>query len=382
MKVLAISHSCVVDVNQQQFIALNQFPDVEIMLLTPAQWRSDYTGAMHKPTLLPSVTFRVERMPIAVAGNVSLHFYTWLPLGRLYQFHPDVIFSTQEPWSLSGFQAICLSRLLKAPLVFQTNQNIKKTYPVPFSWIERLSYRTAKIALAFSEEARQVMIEKGLKHPSKVVPYGTDISLFQQQPNIALRKKLRLQNKTVLGYIGRIVKEKGLDTLVEAMQIIHAQEPLGEIAVLVVGAGTEEDALKASIQKAGLQSHFVFAGAVPHLQAAEYMNCIDIFVLPSRTTPSWKEQFGRVIIEALACGIPVVGSDSGQIPVLLRETGGGLIFQEGNAEDFAEKLLSLHHDPARRSFLGQAGQGTVRRCYTYEAVAGQLHEMLKNVAGA
>lgn len=377
MKILVISHSCVTDVNQQQFIALSRLPGVEVLLLMPNVWRSEYTGERHAPTLLPAVTFPICQAPIAIPGNVSLHFYTNLPLKQLKQFGSDVILSTQEPWSLSGLQAVFLAKLLRIPLVFQTNQNIKKSYPPPFSWIEQLSYRTASTALAYSEEARQVMLAKGLKRPSRVVPYGTDISLFQKEPNPILRQSLGVAGKVVLGYMGRIVKEKGLDTLVEAVAALQLKQPSSEIAVLIVGTGDGEAALRAQIESAGLSSCFVFTGAVPHRQAGEYMNCIDIFVLPSRTTPTWKEQFGRVIIEALACGVPVAGSDSGQIPMLIQGTGGGLVFAEGKVEDLAEKLFSLIHYPAQRELLGETGRSAVRTSYTYEAVAQQLLNVLE-----
>lgn len=379
MNILAISHSCVADVNQQQFIALSQLPNVKVSLIMPAIWRNDYTGTLQKPTLLPEVTFNVFQLPIAVAGNVSLHLYTRLPLTRLRQLNTDVILSTQEPWSLSGLQAVFLSKFLRVPLVFQTNQNLYKRYPFPFSWIERLSYQTVKMALAYSEEARCVLIKKGLKRASRVVPYGTDLSLFHPQSNHSLRQKLGVEGKVVLGFMGRIVKEKGLETLVEAMQILQAQQTMENVVALIVGTGAYEEALKKKIREANLDNFFVFTGAVPHRQAGEYMNCIDIFVLPSLTTPAWKEQFGRVIIESMACGIPVVGSDSGQIPILIRETGGGSVFREGDAKELAERLSELINNPEIRAHYGQIGRSAVSKSYTFEAVAQQLHDIFQSL---
>ena len=382
MKVLVISHSCVTDVNQQQFVALQQIPEIEVCLIVPARWRSEYTGKPQIPALLPSVNFPVLLLPIMLPGQVSLHFYTHLAVRRLKRFHPDVILSTQEPWSLSGLQAVLLARLLQVPLVFQTNQNILKRYPFPFSWIERASYQTAAIALAYSEEARQVMLKKGLKRPSQVVPYGTDLSLFQSRPGSPLRHKLKLTDKVVLGYMGRLVPEKGLNTLILAVKSILSQKPDFPLTILIVGTGSEELALKQQAQKLEIDSHFIFAGAVPHNQAGEYMNCMDIFVLPSLTMPNWKEQFGRVIIEAMACGVPVVGSDSGQIPILINETGGGLVFKEDHAEDLAAKLSRLLDDSEERVQLGKTGQEAVRASYTYEAVAQQLHGILREAVEA
>lgn len=379
MKILAVSHSCVADVNQQLFVALDQLPEVEVELIVPSNWKSEYSGKTETPTLLPAVEFPIHFMPVAMPGHVSLHFYKYLPVKYLRRFQPDVLLSAQEPWSLSGFQAAWLSRKLNAPFVFQTNQNIFKRYPLPFSWIEDFSYRTAEMALAYSEEARGVMVRKGLKRPSEVVPYATDISLFKKTDSRALRDELGLSDSLVLGYMGRFVPEKGIDTLVEAMRILHKQKSNVNIKALMVGTGPEEEHLRRLIAEAGLQSYFVFTGAVPHLQASDYMNCIDIFVLPSRTTPTWKEQFGRVIIEALACGIPIVGSDSGQIPILIEETGGGLVFAEGNATDLHGKLLRLIDDANQRHQFGRKGCLAVHNTFTYEAVASRLHCLLKSV---
>ena len=377
MKVLVISHSCVTDVNQQQFVALHNIPGTEVALILPSRWRNEYDGRLHPPKFLPSLSFPVHSLPVAAPGHVSLHFYTRFPWERLRQFAPDVLLSTQEPWSFSGLQAVLLSKWLHCSLVFQTNQNLEKRYPLPFRWIEQWSYRTAKFALAYSEEARQVMHRKGLNRPSQVVPYGIDISQFQPQSDSDLRCELGLCGKVVLGFMGRLVAEKGLDTLVEAIELLHRQNFPIPFAVLIVGSGSEETALQQKIQRANLQSHFVFAGVVPHSQAGAYLNCMDIFVLPSRTTLAWKEQFGRVIIEALACGVPVVGSDSGQIPHLLQQTGGGVVFEEGNADALAGHLCELIRSPQRRAALGRTGRSAVHASFSCEAVAEQLHQVLQ-----
>lgn len=378
MRVLAVSHSCVIDVNQQVFVALGQIPGVRIELVVPGNWKNEYSGERQIPSLLPSVNFPVHRLPIAAPGHVSLHFYLQgFPVRRLRQFRPDIVLSAQEPWSLSGLQAAWLSRKLNAPFVFQTNQNILKRYPPPFSWIEAYSYRTAKMALAYSEEARQVLLRKGFRKPSAVLSYATDISMFLPGKSPTLREQLGLRGCVVIGYMGRFVPEKGLDTLVEAVKLLRAKDALVRVKVLMVGAGPDEERLRRLVHTAGLDETFVWTGVVPHLKAGEYMGCIDVFALPSRTMPNWKEQFGRVIIEALACQVPVVGSDSGQIPQLIEMTGGGLIFREGDAVDLREKLLGLLRDPERRRSLGWAGHAAVHRSYTCEAVATRLHKLLE-----
>lgn len=382
MRILAISHTCFTDVAQQLFVALRHRQQDDVELIVPETWTSDYDGKPLPQRLLPSVDFPVHFLPVAVPGHVWLHFYKRLPLERFRRFRPDIILSSQEPWSLSNLQAIWLSRRLGVPFVFQTNQNILKHYPPPFSWNEGLSFRTVKVALAYSEEARQVMIRKGLRRPSAVVPYGTDLSLFQPRPEGPLREELGLRHKLVIGYMGRFIPAKGLDTLVGAIAALRRRGGTPEVAALLVGAGPEEPRIRRMVTEAGLEEDVVFTGAVPPERAGAYMNCMDVLTLPSRTTRKWKEQFGRVLIEAMACGVPVVGSDSGQIPYLIRDTGGGLVFEEGNVADLTAKLTTLIEDAAQRRQLGEAGHQAVRGRYTYEAVARQLHTILADAVAS
>jgi glycosyltransferase involved in cell wall biosynthesis len=105
------------------------------------------------------------------------------------------------------------------------------------------------------------------------------------------------------------------------------------------------------------------------------MNALDLFVLPSETRPNWREQFGRVLVEAMACGVPVVGSDSGEIPTVVGDAG--LSFPEGDAARLAECLRSLLADAALREELAQRGRERVLELFTVEQVAAQHYEIYR-----
>ena len=388
MKILVMSHSCVIDVNQQVYIDLAKQPDTEVALLIPANWRSEYTGEVLTPRVLPGVTFPVFQMPIARSGSVNLHFYRRLPIKELTAWRPDVVLASQEPYSLSAWQGLRLARRFGARFAFQTNQNILKKYPPPFSWMESSCFCEAAVAMAYSEEARAVMAQKGRTKNTAVVPYFTDVRLFVPDTSgekdwvrevTERRTGLGLDNAVVVGFLGRLVPEKGLDTLLEAVARLKTATT---VKILLVGTGAAETALKAQAAALGLTNRVIFAGLVPHSDAGKYMACADILALPSRTTPAWKEQFGRVIIEALACGLPVLGSDSGEIPHLIRATGGGRVFHEGDADDLAAKLTELVESPALRAELAQTGGAAVRERYTSEAVARQLRTLLQGAGAA
>jgi glycosyltransferase involved in cell wall biosynthesis len=101
-----------------------------------------------------------------------------------------------------------------------------------------------------------------------------------------------------------------------------------------------------------------------------------VLVLPSHTLPTWKEQFGRVIAEALWCGVPVVGSDSGEIPWLIELTGGGLIFPEGDRDALARALGQLRREPQLRRALAEHGRAEVHRRFSLPAATDALERLL------
>jgi glycosyltransferase involved in cell wall biosynthesis len=147
---------------------------------------------------------------------------------------------------------------------------------------------------------------------------------------------------------------------------------------VVVGTGPYEEAARARAGRLGLAERIIWTGYVPHDEAPHYLSSVDVLVLPSETRPNWKEQFGRVIIEALACGTPLVGSDSGEIPYVLRHTGGGLIFPEGKPEALAEQLRVMIIDPEMRGRLAEAGRRVVLRDYTDRALASRFAETVED----
>ena len=377
LKVLIISHSAVVTTNQQIYLEMSKLPDVEVQLIVPSRWESEFDHKTIHTKTLDSADFTAYPSPVGLAGNNSLHFYWRLPLKQLKAFKPDVIFLHQEPWSVVALQAVLLSLWLRCKLTFFTNLNFLKIHPAPFSWINSLTFRRSSRAFALSTEVEQVLHDKGYRGPISRLWFAIDEQLFNNQEKpTPLKTQLGLENTLVIGFIGRLVEEKGVQVLLKAAAVLNQKDNLPHWKVLVVGDGDYAATLKQLVKELRLEQRVNFTGAVSHSEVAAYMNCLDIFVLPSLTTPRWKEQFGRVIIESLACGVPVVGSDSGEIPHLIRATSGGLITHEGDAQALAEALQTLLIDPTQRQALAQQGLLVVTHDYTNTGVAAQLGAIL------
>ena len=160
-----------------------------------------------------------------------------------------------------------------------------------------------------------------------------------------------------VGYAGRLVKSKGVMDLLAAVRMLDAP-----VELLLIGNGE----LRAALEGKPIPgSHVRVLDGLAHGQMAEGYAQIDVLVLPSHTTRTWKEQFGRVIVEALWCGVPVVGSDSGEIPWLIELTGGGLVFPEGDRGALAARSRRLRAEPqlaprARRRPVARRSRGCSR----------------------
>jgi glycosyltransferase involved in cell wall biosynthesis len=166
-----------------------------------------------------------------------------------------------------------------------------------------------------------------------------------------------------VGYAGRLVPEKGVDLLLQAA----AQTP--GVRVRIVGAGPERRGLADLIEKLDLRSRASLEPMLPSTQMPALLAELDALVLPSRTRPNWMEQFGRVLIEAMACGVPVIGSDSGELPNVIGDAG--LVFPEADVAALAAHLRRLRDDPALRADLAERGRARVLSRYTQQTIAEQ-----------
>jgi glycosyltransferase involved in cell wall biosynthesis len=162
--------------------------------------------------------------------------------------------------------------------------------------------------------------------------------------------------------------EKGLFDLVAAVRNL---EP--PVELLLVGDGPLRKTLQ-SVDAGSARVHIITD--LPHERMAEAYGRMDVLALPSRTTPRWAEQFGRVLVEALWCGVPVIGSQSGEIPWVIESTGGGLTFPEGDVDALRGCLEAMRADPALRARLATLGREQVERMFSVEAVARRFAEQL------
>jgi glycosyltransferase involved in cell wall biosynthesis len=187
--------------------------------------------------------------------------------------------------------------------------------------------------------------------------------MFRKQDASGLRRKLGLEGTFVVGFVGRFSPEKGVDTLIRALALLPR-----DCVLVLVGHGPERSKLEALAQAHGvLETRVRWVSWVDSENIAEYMNAFDALVLPSKTRRNIKEQFGRVLVEAMSCETCVVASDAGEIPNVVGDAG--LIFQEGDERELADRLRRLMDSPGLSETLRRRGRQRVVERFTYARIA-------------
>ncbi|MBN1516843.1 glycosyltransferase [Candidatus Sumerlaeota bacterium] len=366
MKLVSIWHGAVFAEYQKRYRELARL-GYDVTLIAPERWSA---GLPAPATLerLPEAEFELIGLPTHWARHGATFYYSGLSR-TLARLQPDVIECIEEPYSLAAFLVARWRRRYAphAKLIVSTCQNIRKNYPPPFGWMERYVLRQADALTGLNAESIEIYRAKGFDKPAIVLPTGLDLAAFPLRDDPE-----RWNDPPIVGYAGRMVDEKGLDTLLRAAQA--AKTPC---RVMLAGQGPDRARLKALARTLDIENRVEFLDAIPHGQMAEFYRALDMFALPSLTRPNWKEQFGRVLVEAMACGANVIGSDSGEIPRVIGDAG--LIFAEGDAQALAAKIDQLAQDANLRNELRRRGREKVEREYTWQAVAQTLHGFIQSL---
>ena len=307
---------------------------------------------------------RVE--PLAVRGARRIHTMAYgRGLRALLRRGWDVVHCWEEPFVLAGAQVAGWTPP-EAKLVFATFQNLPKRYPPPFRWTERFAMSRAAGWIPFGRTVEAALRQRpGYRtRPHRVIAPGVDTARFRPDADAGAEARASLgwtdAGPPVVGCLGRFVPEKGLATLMRALD--GCRQPW---RALFVGGGPLEGDLRTWAGRHGERVRIVTG--VGHGDVPRHLNAMDLLCAPSRTTPRWAEQFGRMLTEAMACGVPCVGSDSGEIPHVLADAG--VIVPQDDVPAWTRALDALLADPSRRADLSARGRARVEAEYALPVVA-------------
>ncbi len=363
-RLVSVSHSYVVALNRRLAHELARVGrgQWEVTAVAPRFFHGDLGPLRLRRA--PEEPSRVEA--VRALFSRSAHLFLYGPelrecLGR----GVDLVHAWEEPYVLAGAEVALLTPR-RVPLVFSTAQNLSKRYPPPFAQLERWVVARSAGWVAFGETVKQNLLARPsyAQRPSRYIPMGVDVELFR--PDRAAGEDFlrglgwRVEGPPVVGYLGRFVPEKGVELLRGVLERLSTPW-----RALFVGGGPLEASLRAWGARQGDRVRVITG--VPHGEVPRALNAMEVLCAPSQTTRQWKEQFGRMLAEAFACGVPVVTSDSGEIPHTAGEAG--RVLPEADAEAWTAALAELLERPELRHELAARGRERAVARFAWPVVA-------------
>ena len=361
-RLLTIGHSYCVELNRRLPQELARDGEWDVTAVGPSRFQGDFGWHTLEPR--PSEACTVVSVPVRPGRPVHLMLYG-RRLSELLRESWDLVHCWEEPYVAAAAQVLFNTRA-HVPVVFATFQNIAKRYPPPFSWIERYTMARAAGIIAFGRTSREIVAARAPADvPIRTISPGVDVEQFSPNPGARARMLQRFgwqEGVPIVGFLGRFVPEKGCVLLTRVLD--RLERPWKAI---FVGSGPLESELRRWAERYG--DRVRIETDVAHADVADHLNAMDLLCAPSQTTGRWREQFGRMLIEALSCGVPVMASDSGEIPDVLSDAG--VVVGEADEQAWTRALAELLDDTARLRHLSLRGRRIAVERFAWSVIARQ-----------
>jgi glycosyltransferase involved in cell wall biosynthesis len=364
LRILTIGHSYAVSSNRATMRALAKDPAFEVTVAAPASHAGDLRAVVCEPE--------------PESSNLKLVTLSarWTTIGPIFHYHQkdltklkysddfDVVHMWEEPYILAGYQIARTCVHGAARFCFVTCQNLHKSYPPPFNWMEKEVVQKSQGWIGIGQTVLENSIRRGYPaQKGRIVPLAVETRRFRPKTKSerdSLRRRLGL-SEPVIGFVGRLVPAKGLRILMQALELLPASTAW---SLLLLGSGDMEPEIKQWSSRHGWAGR-VRVLLVKHDEVPEYLPVMDMLVAPSQTTSAWREQFGRMIIEAFASGVPVIASDSGEIPHLVADAGS--IVPERDLVRWSGEIARYLREPELRGRMAALGLSRAVRFSVDEA---------------
>jgi glycosyltransferase involved in cell wall biosynthesis len=315
--------------------------------------------------------YRLIPVPLKDPHNLSLGFQSEPLRLVIKNTKPDIIQVWAGPTAPHLFQVVNMKLRVwrKSQILFYGFDNLPIHPAGPLGIYSRLKWRAVWTQVAGGVEADSEGLENlqraGFHGPAERIFWGIPTDLFRPMDKLRLKQELKLMYDHIVGYVGRLVPEKGLLVLLAAVRQLPTT-----VHSLIIGDGLMRAELELWSSLPDLRERIHLLDAMTQERVVEYINCMDVLTLPSLTMPHWKEQYGRVIGEAMACGVPIVGSNSGAIPEVIGSAG--LITTEGNVSALVEAFQTAIFEETVRNRLIHDGLQRAEQELSIRAMSQRL----------
>lgn len=372
MRVLYVSKALVVAAYRDKLRELAAH--VDVTALVPERWGAQAPERDADAASAPPVITR----PALLHGHN--HFHVYRGAGALLDaLRPDLVHIDEEPYSIVTLQFAELCRARGIPTLFFAAQNLVKRLPPPFGALRARVFRTVSGGIGGTPAASRALRAVGYTGPLATIPqFGVDPARFA--PDAAARAEVRRElgireDEFVVGFGGHLVPWKGVDVLIEAMAA------LPDARLLLIGDGPLRAQLEALAARTGVAGRMHITGWIPSTGMPRWLAALDVLALPSLSSKRLAEQFGRILVEAMACGVPAVGSTAGEVPETVGE--GGVVVPEGDVAALAAALRDFAAaSPDARAELSRRARAWVCGRYTQAQVARETAEFYRALLDA
>lgn len=270
------------------------------------------------------------------------------------KFYPDILWIDEEPHHLSVTFWLLLKKIFMpwARTVVTARDNFFRQFSSFRRSLERFNHRNLDAVFSCGKTVSDTLLRKGFSGKiMEITPLGLSLPSPPADAEIdvpRLKESMGLKQK-VVGYVGPLETGKGIEWLIQSV----AKIPLS-LSLLFVGEGPAEFRLKAFAGELGMESRIAVFPGTSESAMWKYYRAMDVLVLPSLSTTSWREPFNEVILDAMAMGVPVIGSKSGEIPYLIEDAG--VLIPESDEKALRDAIEKIFKDEAFRTELIQKGK--------------------------
>lgn len=369
LRVLWIHHSAVVTEWRHGLVDALAELGVDATVVAAPRWNEG--GALVELDAGPDE--RVFRAP-TLGHHPYLFAYDPRPIRRALRAEPfDLVDAHEEPASIALAEILTLVDVTRRglPVVCYSAQNLLKRYPLPFRALERRALRRIAGVHSCNADVERVLRVKGFAGEVTDAGLGVDVDMFSPHPGRVGVDSQRPANASIrVGYVGRIEESKGIFTLLAAVHTLTG------VSLDFVGSGPDLARLADAIAARGMDAEVTVRGFAPHGDLPELYRSFDVVAVPSIASASLAEQFGRVVVEAMASGTPVIVSDAGALPQVA--AGAGIVVPQSDAKALANAIVRVRDDPSTRTALTEAGLARARQ-FSWEAVASRRADLYRRV---
>jgi glycosyltransferase involved in cell wall biosynthesis len=376
IRILIVDHAAVESARRLVYRKVADRAEFEVHLLVPNRW-------WERGHVISAEEERGTALRLHTSGfllGYRFHRVIYMRLFRaLREIQPHFVYVDAEPENYAAVEAIVARRLLapsaKLALVSSRNLDHRKIgFPYKLSFTHRfcdaftLKHRVDLFVIRPKAAAQLIApYAKEVRH----IPFSVDCSQFKRDPARGSGLNRGDERQVVIGFLGRLIEGKGVRILVESLP--HLPE---RVKLLIVGGGPLLENLQSLARKLRIDQKVSFHPPVPYTEVPDVLNKMDVLVLPSLDTKYWVEQCPRVLIEAMACEVPIVASQSGGIPDVIGDAG--LLFRVANREDLVEKLSQIVNDPSLRAELARKGRARALELYDVPVIADRMADAILN----